>query len=127
MTHDIDLSKITMQGIHVELTEALQTAIQTKFAPVLRHDERIIRIEVRLHRDQNLGRLHHFTATAQVIIRGSDLVASSEDTDAYIALDRLADKLQQQLERRHGLRKEMRKQSQPIEPEAPLPTLSPSA
>lgn len=102
-------SKIAMQGIHVELTPALQNAIRDKCAVILRHDARIIRLHVRLHRDQTLGSESHFTVTSRIEIGGPDLVASVEGKDAYSALDALVEKLDRLLERRHGLRKEQRK------------------
>jgi putative sigma-54 modulation protein len=113
--------KILMQGIHVELTPGLQSAIREKFATLLHHDNRIIRINVRLHRDQQLGQTHHFTATAQVELSGPDLVASAEDRDAYVALDQLSQRLDQLLERRHDRRKDRRNHPHPVELETPLP------
>ncbi|HEX2862256.1 MAG TPA: HPF/RaiA family ribosome-associated protein, partial [Lacunisphaera sp.] len=41
--------KIIMQGIHVDLTPALQEALRSKFETLLRHDPNIIRLNIRLH------------------------------------------------------------------------------
>jgi putative sigma-54 modulation protein len=115
------LEKILMQGIHVELTPGLQAAIREKFGTVLQHEPRIIRLNLRLHKDQQLGQDHHFTATAQVELRGRDVVATAEDRDAYAALDQLSQRLDQLLEKRHARRKDRRNHPQPVELEAPLP------
>ena len=116
-------AKIIMQGIHVDLTPAMQTAIREKFLVLLRHTERIIRINVRLHQDQKQGQQHHYTATAQVEIGGPDIVANAKGEDAYSLLDNLVDKLDQQLRDRHERRKEKRNHPQDVEIAANLPKL----
>jgi putative sigma-54 modulation protein len=100
--------RIAMQGIHVELTDAMQSAIHDKFSAILRHNERIIRINVRLHRDQTLGNEYHFTGTAKAEIGGPDLVASAEGKDAYAVIDALADTLDRLVRERHEQRVDRR-------------------
>ena len=107
-------SKIILQGIHVELTEAMQKVMREKFAVLLRHNDYIVRINVRLHQDQQMGNERHYTGTSQIEIGGPDIIASAEGKDAYDVIDVLVDKLDRQLERRHGKRKERRNH-----PEAP--------
>lgn len=114
-------SRIIMQGIHVELTAAMQNAIREKFAVLLRHEERIIRINVRLHQDQTLGTEHHYTATAQIEIGGPDLVASFDGKDAYDVLDGLVAKLDRLLRQRAGRRKDKRNHPHDVELDAELP------
>lgn len=124
MTNTADLAKIHMQGVHVSLTPALQNSIQLRFAALLRHDAQIVRIHVRLHRDQTLGQTYHYTATAQVEVRGPDLVAHADDENAYAALDRVAQKLDQLLERKHNRRKERRNHLHDVEIAAELPKVN---
>jgi len=124
MLDSSDLSKIHMQGVHVSLTPALQNSIQLRFAALLRHDAQIVRINVRLHRDQTIGQSHHYTATAQVEVRGPDLVAHADDKDAYAALDQVAQKLDQLLERKHNRRKQRRNHPHDVEIAAELPKVS---
>lgn len=106
-------AKIIMQGIHVELTEAMRSAIKGKFSAVLAHshNQEIIRIHVRLQRDQAVGHLHHFKATAQAEVGGPDLIASVGGEDAYHLIDELAKNLERQLQQRHGRAKEKRHQT----------------
>jgi len=113
--------KLIMQGIHVDLTEALQNSIREKFAVLLRHNEFIQRINVRLHQDQTLGNEHHYTATAEMEISGPNLVATAEGKDAYWVLDELVDRLDNLIERRHGRRKERRNHPHDIELDADIP------
>lgn len=126
MNHSSDeelISKIKMQGIHVELTAAMQTVIRDKLSVLLRHNDRIIRINVRLQRDQKIGQNHQYTATAQIEIGGPDMVASVKGEDAYSVIDILVEKLDQQLRDRHERRKERRNHPQDVEIDANLPKM----
>ncbi|MDF3058885.1 MAG: sigma 54 modulation protein/ribosomal protein [Rariglobus sp.] len=114
-------SKLIIQGVHLELTEALQAAIREKFAVLLRHNEFIVRINVRLAQDQTLGNEHHYRATAQIEIGGPDLVATADGKEAYSVMDELVEKLTRLLERRHGLRKDRRNHPREIELDANIP------
>lgn len=114
-------SKLLMQGVHIELTEALQNAIREKFSVLLRHNEFIIRINVRLHQDQKMGNDYHYTATAEIEIGGPNLVATAEGKDAYSVLDELVQRLDQLIERRHGRRKERRNHPRDIELDSHIP------
>lgn len=123
---DLD-SKLNFSGIHVNLTPAMQQAIRDKFEVLLRHNEHIMRINVRLHQDQRLSREQamkngfHYTATGQIEIGGPDMIASAEGVEPYTVLDELAAKLDGQLERRHGLRKDKRNHPGKTELNAALP------
>ena len=114
-------SKIKMQGIHVELTPALQNAIRDKFSVLLRHNEWIVKVDVRLHLDQVQGKKHHYTATGQLVVRGPDIVASVKGDDAYAVLDGLVAKLDELLRERHERKKDKRNHPHDIELEADLP------
>ena len=113
-THDSS-ERLNLQAVHFELTEAMKTVLRDKLSVLLRHNEYIVRINVRLQRDQTLGTEHHYTATGQIEIGGPDLIASSEGKEAYDVVDSLVDKLDRQLERRHGKRKDRR--NHPASPE----------
>jgi putative sigma-54 modulation protein len=117
-------SKIIMQGVHVELTGAMQNIIREKFSILLRHNEWIVRIHVRLHQDQQRGKNHHYTATGHIEVRGPDVVATVKGDDAYNVLDGLVEKLDEQLRERHERLKDKRNHPQEIELEANLPRAS---
>ena len=120
--HSDDLAaKIIMQGVHVELTAAMQNIIRDKFSVLLRHNEWIVRIQVRLHQDQQRGNQHHFTATGHIEMRGPDVVATVKGNDAYNVLDGLVEKLDEQLRERHERRKDKRNHPQEIELGVELP------
>lgn len=114
-------AKVILQGIHVELTDAMTSAMQEKFGRLLAKDDRIIRINVRLHRDQTIGTEHHYVVTCQLEIGGPDLIATVDGREPYELFDAAAEKLSHLLERRHGLRKDKRNHPGPVELDAPLP------
>lgn len=114
-------SKIIMQGVHIDLTAAMQNIIREKFSVLLRHNEWIVRINVRLHQDQQRGKNHHYTATGQIEIGGPDIIATVKGDDAYNVLDGLVEKLDEQLRERHERRKDKRNRPQEVEIESHLP------
>lgn len=117
------VSKIHMQGIHLELTAALQSIIREKFSVLLRHNGWIVRVNVRLQQDQHRGTKHHFTATGHVEVRGPDIVASVKGDDAYNVLDALVEKLDEQLRERHERLKDKRNHPNDVELNAALPKM----
>ncbi|MGH7944452.1 MAG: ribosome hibernation-promoting factor, HPF/YfiA family [Opitutaceae bacterium] len=117
-------SKIIMQGVHIDLTAAMQNIIREKFSVLLRHNEWIVRINVRLHQDQQRGKNHHYTATGQIEIGGPDVVATVKGDDAYNVLDGLVEKLDEQLRERHERRKDKRNHPRKLEIETELPKAS---
>jgi putative sigma-54 modulation protein len=123
MTNNSDdiASKIIMQGVHIELTPVMQNAIREKFSVLLRHNEWIVRINVRLHQDQQRGKNFHYTATGQIEIGGPDIVATVKGDDAYSVLDGLVEKLDEQLRDRHERRKDRRNHPREVEFDTPLP------
>jgi putative sigma-54 modulation protein len=125
MTNNTDdlLSKIHMQGVHVELTAAMQNIIREKFSVLLRHNEWIVRINVRLHQDQHRGNKAHFTATGQIEMRGPDIVATVKGDDGYNVLDGLVEKLDEQLRERHERLKDKRNHPENVEIAAQLPKM----
>jgi putative sigma-54 modulation protein len=118
-------SKIIMQGVHVELTAAMQAVIREKFSILLRHNERIVRVNVRLHQDQTRGKNYHYSATGQIEIGGPDIVATVKGEDAYNVLDGLVEKLDEQLRERHERRKDKRNHPQDVEIDTVLPKVPP--
>lgn len=111
--------KIIMQGVHVELMPALQTAIRNKFAVLLRHNEHIVRIHVRLQLEQTHGSQHLYSATAQIEIGGPDLVATMKGEEAYAVIDALAEKLSEQLRERHERRTDRHREGPKMDQAAP--------
>lgn len=68
----------------------------------------------------------HFSGTAQLQIRGPDLIARGEGADVYIILDDLVEKLGHLLERRQGRRKDKRNHPHEIDLDVELPKVGPA-
>lgn len=108
-------TKLILQGVHLELTDALQQTLREKFGRLLSRNEHIVRIEVRVRLDQTLGTEHTYTVVAQIVIGGPDLIASAEGKEAYNLIDEVVEKLEHLLERRQGKRKDNRNHPKPVE------------
>ena len=115
--------QIIMQGVHFELTAAMQNIIREKFSVLRRHHERIARLNVRVHQDQQRGKNFHYTAIGQIEMRGPDIVATVKGEDAYGVLDGLVEKLDEQLRERHERRKDKRNHPNDVELDASLPKM----
>ncbi len=126
MTNNKDdlLSKIHLQGVHVDLTDAMQAIIRGKFSVLLRHNEWIVRVNVRLQQDQHRGNQHHYAATGHIEVRGPDIVATVKGDDAYNVLDGLVEKLDEQLRERHERLKDKRNHPQDVELASHLPKIN---
>lgn len=125
MTNDTDdtATKIILQGVHLDLTAAMQNIMREKLSVLLRHNGWIVRINVRLHQDQKRGQKHLYSATGHIEVRGPDIVATVKGDDAYNVIDALVEKLDEQLRERHERLKDKRNHPQPIEVEASLPKI----
>jgi putative sigma-54 modulation protein len=98
--------RLIVRGIHLDLTDALRTAVTEKSARLFRHEEHIIRLRIDLEHDKTQDVNHRFLAKAQIEIRGPDLIASVASEDAYKSIDLLVDKLDGLLRKRHSHHKE---------------------
>jgi putative sigma-54 modulation protein len=114
-------NKLIIQGVHIELTAAMQNVIREKFGVLLRHNEWIVRINVRLSLDQTRGQQHLYSATGQIEMRGPDIVATVKGDEAYAVLDGLVEKLDEQLRERHERLLYDRRHPHDVEIEANIP------
>ncbi|WP_312762281.1 ribosome hibernation-promoting factor, HPF/YfiA family [Stutzerimonas balearica] len=84
--------QINISGLHLEVTDALRSYVEEKFARLSRHFDRIISVQVFLQveklKQKAEGTLH---------IAGREVVANAEHEDMYAAIDLLVDKLDRQL------------------------------
>ena len=114
-------AKLIVRGIHLDLTDALRSAIAEKTARLLRHNDHLIRLRVDLELDKTRGVGTQFIAKGHIEIAGPDLLASVSSDDAYKSLDLLVDKLDGLLRRRHGLRKDHRNHPHGVDVGGELP------
>lgn len=86
--------KIHLTGRNVELTPALKTFTTEKLQKLNRRGNGIAHVYVTFHVDN----LTH-TAEATLHLRGVDLHAVGQAEDMYSAIDRLSDRMMQQITR----------------------------
>lgn len=84
--------QITINGHHLEVTEALKQYVENKLEKLDHHHDRITSIQVIL----SVDKLDH-KAEATVHVSGKDLFADAISEDMYAAIDKLSDRLDRQL------------------------------
>ena len=92
-------TNLILRGIHLELTDAVKAALETKAERLFRHQPDILRVRIDVEPD-----FHHrqrvFTAKGRIEIAGPDLSAAVTTGDAYKSAHLLIDKLDRMLRRR---------------------------
>ncbi|GGB83626.1 ribosome hibernation promoting factor [Marinobacterium sp. D7] len=84
--------QINITGHHVELTEALNDYVRSKFDKLERHFDNITNAQVTLSVEKQRQQ-----AEADVHIAGGQIFATHEHDDMYAAIDGLIDKLDRQI------------------------------
>jgi putative sigma-54 modulation protein len=84
--------QINLTGHHVDITSSLRDYVDTKFAKLERHFDHINNVHVIL----TVEKLDQ-KAEAIVHLKGSEIHASSVNTDMYASIDTLVDKLDRQV------------------------------
>ncbi|WP_028303244.1 ribosome hibernation promoting factor [Oceanospirillum maris] len=84
--------QLNITGQHLELTEALQEYVSTKFERLERHVDNITNVQVvlKLEKERQI-------AEATLHVAGADLHATAEAEDMYASIDMLTDKIDRQL------------------------------
>ncbi len=118
--HDVIIS-----GNHLELTDALKSAVREKVEKLFNHEDRIVRLRVELSKSQTPSLDDGFIAKGIIEISGPTIVVSCETGDLYKSIDELVDKLDRKLRRRSRLQRVKRKHARPVELPASLPKATP--
>ena len=87
--------QITINGHHVEVTQAIRDYVTGKMERLERHFDQVTNINVIL----SVEKLRH-KAEATVPVNGNKIFATAEDQDMYAAIDALVDKLDRQIIKR---------------------------
>ena len=116
--------KIIVQGIHMELTDALRAAVANKCERLFRHSDRIIRIRVYLEYDKRRSGKPHFIAKGHIEIGGPDMVVTMESDDAYKSIDMMSQKLDRLLRVRASAHKKKRLHPRAVELAAAIPKVA---
>jgi len=92
-------TKLILTGIHIGLTEAMKTALETKAERLFRHQPDILRVRIDVEPRLN-HRQRMVTAKGRIELAGPDLAAAVTTGDAYKSINLLIDKLDRMLRRR---------------------------
>lgn len=84
--------QINITGHHVELTDALNDYVHSKFDKLERHFDNITNAQVTLSVEKQRQQ-----AEADIHIAGGQIFATHEHDDMYAAIDGLIDKLDRQI------------------------------
>lgn len=84
--------KMNLTGHHVELTDSLRDYVNSKFEKLERHFDHINNVYVTLTVEKNDQK-----AESTVHLNGTELHASAIDSDMYVAIDALIEKLDRQV------------------------------
>ena len=84
--------QIKITGHHVELTDALNEYVRTKFDRLERHVDNITNAQVTLSVEKQRQK-----AEADIHLAGGEVFASNEHDDMYAAIDGMVDKLDRQI------------------------------
>ncbi|MDO9450718.1 MAG: ribosome-associated translation inhibitor RaiA [Rugosibacter sp.] len=83
---------LNLTGHHVEITPALRDHVTLKLERVAHHFDRITSTHVILSVDKLQQK-----AEVTLHVKGKDIYADATDTDLYVAIDQLAEKLDRQI------------------------------
>ena len=84
--------QINITGHHVELTEALNEYVRSKFVRLERHFDNITNVQVTLSVEKQRQK-----AEADLHVAGGEIFAQAEQEDMYAAIDSMIDKLDRQV------------------------------
>ncbi len=84
--------QINIKGHHVDLTDAMQDYVHSKFQKLERFFEHITNVHVVLR----VEKVHHI-AEATLRVSQGEIHATAEDENMYASIDTLVDKLVRQL------------------------------
>lgn len=84
--------QINITGHHVELTDALNEYVRSKFVRLERHFDNITNVQVTLSVEKQRQK-----AEANLHLAGGEIFAQAEQEDMYAAIDAMIDKLDRQV------------------------------
>lgn len=84
--------KVIVTGLHLEVTDSLKAHIDNKFEKLARHFDIATDVHVVLSVEKLVQKAH-----ADLRWNGADFSAEDEETDMYVAIDQVVDKLDRQI------------------------------
>jgi len=86
----------------VTLTKAIEDHIVSKIVKLDHFDKRAVDARVTLEHDHTRVPERAFSCSVRIGVRGPDLFAEDREADLYVAIDKVAKKIEQQIRKRHN-------------------------
>ncbi|HEY1171890.1 MAG TPA: ribosome-associated translation inhibitor RaiA [Verrucomicrobiae bacterium] len=103
--------KLILSTHNVTLTKAIEDHIMDRIDKLEHLDRWAINARVILEHDNTKTADDNYTVSMRLMVPGPDLFAEDTESDLYTAIDMVTKKIEQQIRKRQGKRKD-RKQSQ---------------
>ena len=84
--------KVTVQGLHLEITESLEQHVQEQVGKFVENFEAVIVEDVSVSLGVDSHHSHLNTVTIKVPVKGNDVVVEGHDADMYKAITATAQK-----------------------------------
>ena len=88
---------LNLSGHHLEITPAIREHVVSKIEKIKRHFDKVIDVNVVLSVDKLVQK-----AEANVHLSGKTIFVECEDSNLYVAIDTLVEKLDRQISRHKG-------------------------
>lgn len=97
--------KLILSTHNVTLTKAIEDHVLDRLDKLEHFDRWAVDARVTLEHDNTKVPERQFSCSMRLVVRGPDLFAEDRESDLYLAIDRVAKKIEQQIRKRHNKRK----------------------
>ncbi len=97
--------KLILSTHNVTLTKAIEDHVLDRLDKLEHFDRWAVDARVTLEHDNTRVPEKQFSCSVRLVVRGPDLFAEDRESDLYLAIDRVAKKIEQQIRTRHSKRK----------------------
>lgn len=91
------MSKVLVQGIHVEVTEAIESHATEQFKKVLDHFESLVVENIEMKVEVSNHHSHINVVSVKVPVPGNDIQITEEGDDMYAVISSVAQKVHRKL------------------------------
>ena len=97
--------KLILSTHNVTLTKAIEDHVLARVEKLEHLDHWVVDARVTLEHDHRRLPEKQFCCSMRLSVRGPDLFAEDAEEDLYVAIDKVAKKIEQQIRKRHNKRK----------------------
>src|SRR5262245_3544368 len=97
--------KLILSTHNVTLTKAIEDHVLMRLDRLEHLNSRVVDARVTLEHDHTRVPERQFCCSVRLSVRGPDLFAEASENDLYVAIDKVAKKIEQQIRKRHSKHK----------------------